>query len=273
MAKLYKRSAHHPPPTAQLPLCTAPSCCDAALTSNPPTGRNPPPSCPSTQAPKIPRGCKHRLPENTAYPIRGALLAPTGTAPPLSRNVGLMLGEINEKERRHSKRQARIRTWSLIYFPFSLSPPPPFPFPALACRSLSAFFSADQIGVGANVIYTCLAAVTGIATLFAMLYVARMDAFAGVDRVERLKEVILKVGTLSAFGRLECMLRDRATSLSKSAYVWLHEIATTNTITYPCIDRPLNARLNQSTTGIIFSLDGFRRVNTIPQKCLPSDRR
>lgn len=30
--------------------------------------------------------------------------------------------------------------------------------------------------------------------MFAMLYIARMDAFAGVDRVERLKEVILKVG-------------------------------------------------------------------------------
>lgn len=40
---------------------------------------------------------------------------------------------------------------------------------------------------------TCLAAVTGITTMFAMLYVARKDAFGGVDRVERLKEVILKV--------------------------------------------------------------------------------
>lgn len=45
----------------------------------------------------------------------------------------------------------------------------------------------------ASVLQTILAAVTAVATMFAMLFVARKDIFAEVDRVERLKEVILKV--------------------------------------------------------------------------------
>lgn len=54
----------------------------------------------------------------------------------------------------------------------------------------------NQIEIGANVLCTCLSAVMGIATMLAMLYVARMDTFAGVGRVERLKEVILKVSRM-----------------------------------------------------------------------------
>lgn len=66
-----------------------------------------------------------------------------------------------------------------------------------SCLSFSDHHTAirgNQVELGANVLCTCLAAVTGITTMFAMLYVARKDAFGGVDRVERLKEVILKVG-------------------------------------------------------------------------------
>lgn len=62
-------------------------------------------------------------------------------------------------------------------------PPPP------ALRSLRV----GQTQPGVSLLFTCLSAVTGIATMFTMLYIARMDAFAEVDRVERLKEVILKV--------------------------------------------------------------------------------
>lgn len=79
-----------------------------------------------------------------------------------------------------------------------------FPSPkTLACRSRAVPVCpcANQIRVGANVMYSCLAAIAGITTVFAMLYVARLDAFAGVRRVECLKEVVLKVG--GAFDSLE----------------------------------------------------------------------
>ncbi|CAB1120616.1 unnamed protein product [Ectocarpus sp. CCAP 1310/34] len=62
----------------------------------------------------------------------------------------------------------------------------------VALSSLRLDGEARRIELGANVLCTCLAAVTGITTMSAMLYVARKDAFGGVDRVERLKEVILK---------------------------------------------------------------------------------
>ncbi|CAM9567246.1 unnamed protein product [Ectocarpus sp. 12 AP-2014] len=63
--------------------------------------------------------------------------------------------------------------------------------------ALSSLHLDGEIELGANVLCTCLAAVTGITTMFAMLYVARKDTFAGVERVERLKEVILKRHTIA----------------------------------------------------------------------------
>eukprot|EP00903_Cladosiphon_okamuranus_P010542 g9972.t1 len=67
--------------------------------------------------------------------------------------------------------------------------------------ALSSLHLADEISVGANVMCTCLAAIAGITTMFGMLYVARLDAFAGVERVERLKEAILKRYTISELKR------------------------------------------------------------------------
>eukprot|EP00752_Nemacystus_decipiens_P008609 g7688.t1 len=84
--------------------------------------------------------------------------------------------------------------------------------------ALSSLHLDGEIKVGANVMYTCLAAVTGIATLFAMLYVARMDTFAGVDRVERLKEVILERHTISEL-KLKKGLGKRAAYLGKLHHV------------------------------------------------------
>ncbi|CBN75796.1 hypothetical protein Esi_0181_0025 [Ectocarpus siliculosus] len=63
--------------------------------------------------------------------------------------------------------------------------------------ALSSLRLDGEIELGGNVLCTCLAAVTGITTMFAMLYVARKDTFGGVDRVERLKEVILKRHTIA----------------------------------------------------------------------------
>ncbi|CAM9981754.1 unnamed protein product, partial [Pylaiella littoralis] len=63
--------------------------------------------------------------------------------------------------------------------------------------ALSTVQLDDETQPGVSLLFTCLSAVTGIATMFAMLYIARMDAFAEVDRVERLKEVILKRHTIA----------------------------------------------------------------------------
>ncbi|CAN0079485.1 unnamed protein product, partial [Scytosiphon promiscuus] len=90
--------------------------------------------------------------------------------------------------------------------------------------SLSAIYLDGEIELGANVLCTCLTAVLGIATMLAMLYLARMDTFAGVGRVERLKEVILKKHTISEL-KLKKGLGKKVAYMGK-----LHHVALAGTM-------------------------------------------
>ncbi|CAM9868223.1 unnamed protein product [Laminaria digitata] len=90
-------------------------------------------------------------------------------------------------------------------------------FTAVEMVSMSSIELSD-VELNTTAFWISFAAVVSVLSVLAMLYIARMDAFGGVDRVQCLKDVILKRHTLTEIKRHKG-LGKRAAYFSKLEHI------------------------------------------------------